>query len=139
MSAGIEVTAGVIRRGGSVLVCRRAEGSLHASKWEFPGGKREPGESLEQCLRRELREELGIAATIGPILAATRHHYAGRGPVELTFFDVPRFEGAPMNIVFAEIRWVPIPNLEDLDFLEADREFVRRLSSGELSSPPGTQ
>lgn len=124
----VEVTAGVIARDDTILVCQRAAGSTHALKWEFPGGKREPGESLAECLRRELQEELGIVAEIGRVLAATKHEYSGRGWIELTFFEVGRFEREPVNRVFADIRWVRVADLESLDFLDADREFIRQLS-----------
>lgn len=132
MTAAVEVTAGVISHDEKILVCQRAAGSRHAGKWEFPGGKREPGESLEQCLRRELEEELGIVAEIGRVLAQTRHHYEGRGVIELTFFAVDAFAGTPANLVFAQICWVRLANLAGLDFLEADRDFVEKLASGTI-------
>ena len=128
----IQVAAGVIVRAGTVLVCQRAAGTSHAGKWEFPGGKLEPGESLEACLHRELQEELGIDATVGEVLWRTRHQYPGRKPVALTFFAVPCFVGAAVNRVFADIRWVPIAALAAVDFLDADRGFVAHLSSGRL-------
>jgi len=86
-------------------------------------------------LRRELAEELGIVAEVGRLLATTRYHYAGRGWVELTFFEVCSFKGVPTNLVFADIRWEPIENLRNLDFLEADREIIRRLSDRDVELP----
>ena len=133
MTPFVEVAAGVIAHNQRILVCQRAAGSLHAGKWEFPGGKVEPGETLTDCLRRELEEELGIAAAIGPLLATTRHHYEGRGWVEIAFFEVARFVGTPTNRIFAAIDWVPITDLSTVDFLEADREFVKRLERGEIT------
>jgi mutator protein MutT len=129
MTAVVSVTAAVIVRGEpsaiTVLACQRAaDARHHPGKWEFPGGKVEPGESLVECLRRELREELGIVARIGPALATSRHQYAGRDVVEITFFAVRELEGTPTNLVFGDMRWVKPEDLSQLDFLEADREFV---------------
>jgi 8-oxo-dGTP diphosphatase len=139
----VRVTAAVIVRRApatdkrsptAILACRRADDERHhPGKWEFPGGKVEPGESLTESLRRELQEELGITAQIGPVLATSQHQYAGRDAVEITFFEVRDFEGTPANLVFGEIRWVELGDLLELDFLEADREFVERLANSGFS------
>jgi 8-oxo-dGTP diphosphatase len=128
----IHVTAGIIARDDRVLVCQRAAGGWHAGKWEFPGGKVEPGESLVNCMRRELLEELGIEATIGRILWQTRHRYPDRDLIALTFFLIPQYAGAITNRVFAAIEWIPIDKLPAVDFLEADREFVAALRNGSV-------
>lgn len=128
----IRVTAGVLARAGAVLVCQRRPDAPHPHKWEFPGGKVEAGESLESALRRELHEELGIDAAAGRILWRTRHRYPGRNPIRLTFFAIPHYTGAVTNRCFAAIRWVPVSMLQDVDLLEADREFVSRLASGRI-------
>lgn len=132
MTSRVEVTAGVIVERQRVLVCQRVAGSRHGLKWEFPGGKREAGETLAECLRRELEEELGIVAAIGAVLATTRHNYEG-GELEITFFEVDHFEGVPTNRIFADMRWVKITELEGVDFLEADLAFVRRLAKGRVT------
>jgi 8-oxo-dGTP diphosphatase len=129
---GVQVTAGVLSRGDRILACQRARGTLHASKWEFPGGKVEPGETLQECLRRELEEELGIHAVIGRRLWEGGHTYPGRGRITLTFFAISAYEGVLTNLVFEEIRWVRVADLKDIDFLEADREFVERLVNREI-------
>lgn len=126
----VQVTAGVIRRDTLVLVCQRGPGSSHAGKWEFPGGKVEAGETLEQSLRRELEEELAIDAEIGLQLWNTEYTYAGGRTLKLTFFDVPRYGGEVTNRIFAQIRWAPVEELASIDFLDADREFVARLAHG---------
>src|SRR5206468_11634339 len=89
----IRVVAGVLVRDGKALVCKRSPVRPHAGKWEFPGGKAEPGETLAETLRRELREELGIVAEIGEELWRTRHDYPGCSPGELHFLAVVAFEG----------------------------------------------
>ena len=126
-AAVVEVSAGILVRDHLVLACQRGPQSSHAGKWEFPGGKRELGESAEQCLQRELEEELGIDATVGAEVWRTEHQYTGRPRVRLTFFRVDRFRGEPLNRVFGDIRWVLVERLAALDFLDADRESVARL------------
>jgi len=126
----VRVTAGVIARDGRVLVCQRRLDGHHPGKWEFPGGKVEPGEDLAVCMRRELAEELGIDAAVGRALWQTRHHYPARAPIELTFFLIPHYAGTLANRVFAAIEWAPVSALSRVDFLDGDREFVNQLVSG---------
>lgn len=135
-SAPIHVSAGILVRDGRILACQRRADQSHPGKWEFPGGKREAGETMAACLRRELREELGIEAAIGAELWRTEHAYPGRPPVVLAFFRVDDFAGELRNLVFAELRWVRPAELAALDFLEADRELIQRLPLL-LAAPPG--
>lgn len=127
MSDVVEVSAGILVRGDRVLACQRGADQSHPLKWEFPGGKREPGETIAECLRRELREELDIDAEIGPEIWRRQHTYPGRAPVALVFFRVDRFTGALRNQVFADLRWVALDQLAALDFLDADRELIALL------------
>ena len=122
--AVLDVAAGVIIRGDAVLVCQRAASASHPFKWEFPGGKRQPHESLTDCVRRELYEELAVDVVVGPELWRTRHYYRVDHPIDLFFFLVTAFTGEPTNRVFASIRWVAPSELHALDFLEADRGLV---------------
>lgn len=130
----IRVVAGVLVRGDAVLVCRRPAHKPHAGRWEFPGGKVEPGETLEQALRRELREELAIEARVGRRLWSTEHRYAGLEPVELHFFRIVAFDGEISSTHFPEIRWQPLSALGALDVLEADRGFVAWLERAPLAA-----
>jgi 8-oxo-dGTP diphosphatase len=132
----VEVTAGVIVQNDTVLVCQRASAGHHPGKWEFPGGKVEPGERLEACLRRELEEELAIQAVVGRALWRTEHEYPGRSRFALTFFAVTSYAGTPTNCCFAAMRWVPIRDLAAIDFLEGDREFVTLLVDGHIRLSP---
>lgn len=131
----IQVAAAVIVRDGRVLACQRGPEQSHPLAWEFPGGKREPGETMVECLRRELREELGIDADVGAELWRTEHRYPGRANVALVFFRVDRFRGEPGNLVFADIRWAALDELDGLAFLAADRELIARLPAL-LAEPP---
>jgi 8-oxo-dGTP diphosphatase len=127
------VSAGIIHREGRVLVCQRREVDKHPLKWEFPGGKVEPGESPEQALVRELREELEIEATIGAELAVSDHQYPNGTCVRLLFFAVPHYAGEPAGRVFKQICWTAPRDLEKLDFLEGDLDFVRRFAQGDFN------
>jgi 8-oxo-dGTP diphosphatase len=127
----IRVVAGVIVRDGLILICQRRKGDSHELQWEFPGGKVESGEEPEEALVRELREELGIEAAIGPLLEATQVAYPNRSPIELMFYRVASFRGEPRNLVFERIEWCAPEALPAYDFLEGDRDFVRRLAAGE--------
>lgn len=103
-----------------------------ALQWEFPGGKIEPGETAEQALRRELMEELGIEAEIGALVTHIRHNYRNGGGVDLQFFAVHRFTGEIVEHIFHEVRWVPLEELPQYEFLAADRGLVADLAAGKL-------
>ena len=122
----IVVSAAVARRGETVLVTRRLEGTHLGGLWEFPGGKCEPGESHVDCLVREVREELGVGVRVGDCLLSTRHDY-GVKLVELHFFDCV-LDGEPMPLLGQEIRWVARRDLAALEFPGADAELIVLLS-----------
>jgi 8-oxo-dGTP diphosphatase len=128
----ILVTAGIISDGGRVLACQRRAAERFGLKWEFPGGKVEPGESPEACLARELREELGIEAVVGPEVHRTDHTYPNGFTVRLIFFRVLRHAGVPQNLAFEGMAWVAPGDLTAYDFLDADRGVVERLFRGEI-------
>ncbi len=127
------VTAGILRDGGRVLICQRRAGGRFGLKWEFPGGKVEPGETPEGCLKRELQEELGIQAEVGPEVFRTEHCYPGGVAVRLLFFRIHRFTGTPVNHDFERMEWARPSDLPAYDFLEADRELVGRMARGHVS------
>ena len=103
-----------------------------ALQWEFPGGKIEAGESPEQALARELFEELGIKARIGPRITHIRHNYRHGGAVDLQFFAVPAFDGELENRIFHQLKWVRLEDLPDYEFLAADRGLIKDLAAGKL-------
>jgi 8-oxo-dGTP diphosphatase len=126
------VVAGVIERDGKILIAQRRRGGRHPLKWEFPGGKVEPGEEARAALERELREELAIDATIGDEMAREQIAYPGRTPIDLIFYRVTDFQGEPQNLDFEQIVWVRRDELESYDFLEGDLPFVTKLARGTL-------
>lgn len=123
----IVVTAAVVERDGRLLVTRRLDGTHLAGHWEFPGGKCERGESPEQCLARELVEELGVDATVGVEIYRTDYAYADR-LLDLRFFRC-ELKGEERPLLGQEIRWVQRSELETLRFPPADAELVQRLAS----------
>ena len=122
----IVVTAAVIERGGRLLVTRRLKGTHLEGYWEFPGGKCDAGESLTACLRRELREELAVDATVGPEILTTSHEYPERR-VELHFFSCDLL-GDPVPQLNQEMQWVPREALTSLKLPPADDELVALLA-----------
>jgi len=120
------VVAAVIERDGLVLIGQRKRTGWHPLRWEFPGGKAEPGEDPEPALARELAEELDIRARIGSEIMRYKYQYSDRTPILLIFYRVTEFEGEPRNLDFEQIVWAPRERLRDYDFLEGDAEFIRQ-------------
>ena len=130
----LTVVAALILRDSKILVCQRHRDDTRALQWEFPGGKVELGETPQQALTRELREELGIEATIGRELFRTRHRYRElRSELELIFFQADVDRSAPLqNLVFEGFEWADPSALPNYDFLQADEEFVALLASSSI-------
>jgi 8-oxo-dGTP diphosphatase len=121
-----KVAAAVIEKDGKILIARRKQGDTHSGKWEFPGGKLDPGETPEACLKRELREELGIETEAGPFLCSIRFAYRHMA-VELLFYKTSYVSGEITLHEHDRIEWVSPEALTDFDFLEADRPVLERL------------
>jgi mutator protein MutT len=118
----IVVSAALIEDHGRYFVTRRPKGTHLEGLWEFPGGKCEPGESLEQCLQRELKEELGAEASIGEEVFAVTHDYADLS-VEMHFFSCMLLN-SPVPLLGQEMRWVAREDLRSLKFPAADDDLI---------------
>lgn len=132
----IAVAAGVLCTADRVLLGQRTAEAPHPLKWEFPGGKVEPGEDVTGALVRELREELAVEARTGQVLWHTQYRYPGGPAVEITFIHTTAIDQPPRNLVFADMRWIAIADLGALDVLEGDREFVGALCAGTIVPAP---
>jgi 8-oxo-dGTP diphosphatase len=126
----VQVVAAIIERDGLVLIGQRQPEQSHPLKWEFPGGKVEPGETPEQALTRELEEELAIRNACGPEITRYEFVYPGKHPIALIFFRVTDFEGEPQNLIYREMRWEPRAAMPEFDFVEGDRDFIRSFARG---------
>jgi 8-oxo-dGTP diphosphatase len=127
-----QVVAALIVRGDTVLICQRTKHQPMALKWEFPGGKIEPGEEPREALRRELDEELGIRAEVTDEVARIKHTYRNGGAIELRFYLVKRYEGELENRIFKDIVWAKLVDLPTYDFLEADIKLVKDIAAGKV-------
>jgi 8-oxo-dGTP diphosphatase len=126
----IQVVAAIIEREGRVLIGQRQAEQSHPLKWEFPGGKVEPGETPEGALTRELEEELAILNARGVEIMRYEFSYPGRSPIALIFHRVDQFEGEPQNLIYREMRWEARAKLSEFDFVEGDRAFISIFSAG---------
>jgi 8-oxo-dGTP diphosphatase len=111
---------------GRVLIAQRPSGKHMAGRWEFPGGKVDAGETEEQALARELKEELGVEVCASHPLMRLTHDYDDR-KVELSMWIVDRFLGEPEGRDGQRLKWVPPERLLEEDILEADRPFIEAL------------
>jgi len=127
----ILVTAGIIQNGDRILICQRHRADAYGLQWEFPGGKVQEGEELKASLARELEEELAIHAEVGEEVFRLRHRYPDRY-VEVVFFGIAGYRGEVANRVFEAVEWAERSRLPEYNFLEADRELVKRVARGEI-------
>ena len=122
-----EVAVGVLRKNNRILICQRKQGGRYALKWEFPGGKLELGESVEQCLRRELQEELSIDIHSIERIHTEAAYYEDGGMFNVAYCFVSGFDGEPKNNIFEQIRWVTTDELKEMDLLNGNKPFVEKL------------
>ena len=122
----IEVAAGLVFREGKLLITQRPARGHLAGLWEFPGGKREKGETFEQCLHRELMEELGIEVTLGQLIDSITHSYAEK-TVHLKFFRCSWLRHEPRTLGCPALAWVEPRELADYEFPAADARLLRLL------------
>jgi len=124
----LQVVAGIISHKGRILLCQRHRNSSRfPMKWEFPGGKVEDGETPEQAIVRELKEELGI--DVGDIQLINNYNFAYKDelPFQLYFFKILNYSGSITNVQFEDILWVKPETILDYDILDGDKAFAEEL------------
>lgn len=126
------VSAGVIEKDGLVLIGKRKRGKRFAGNWEFPGGTLEKGETPEQCLKRELLEELSIEVEVGELFCSSIFAYTPEWTVKLLAYRVTLISGVFNLNDHDEIRWVKPADLVNYDFPEADKPIVEKLFKNSL-------
>ena len=124
----IDVAAGLVFREGKLLIAERHADTHLGGLWEFPGGKREPEETFQECLIRELREELGIEVAVGELVESLTHAYPER-TVHLRFFRCRWEKHEPQLLGCAAFRWVTTAELKDYKFPAADDRLLEILRS----------
>ncbi len=122
----IEVSAALIFRDGQLLITQRHAKSHLGGLWEFPGGKLEAGETFEQCLVREIREELGVEIAVGELFEEVVHAYPEKS-VRLKFFISRLVSGEPQPLDCAAVKWVKQTELVDFEFPAADLRLLEKL------------
>ena len=122
----LQVTAAVIGHDGRVMIARRPPGSMHAGVWEFPGGKREAGESLRECLFREIREELDLEVEVGRPIISVDHDY-GEFSLTLHAFLCRLSSGQNIPEESDDLAWVRPEDLSGRDLLPPDRRIAAAL------------
>jgi 8-oxo-dGTP diphosphatase len=122
----IEVSAALIFRDGKLLITQRHADAHLGGLWEFPGGKREPDETFEQCLVREIREELGVEISVGALFEEISHAYPEKS-VRLKFFVCKLLSGEPQPLDCAAVRWAARPELAGFEFPAADGRLLERI------------
>lgn len=128
------VTAAVIFHGGQVLIALRPSSGLLGGLWEFPGGKVEPGETLEESLRREIMEELGVTIQVGEPIGVYQHGYT-HFKVTLHAFHCQLGDQEPQALHATQIRWAPLAELDNYPMGKIDRQIARRISKEDYNTP----
>jgi mutator protein MutT len=121
-----DVSAALIFRSGKLLITQRPAEAHLGGLWEFPGGKREPDETFEQCLVREIREELGVGISVGELFESITHAYPEK-TVHLKFFVCRLLGGEPQPLGCKAVRWAGKSELADYEFPAADAKLLEKL------------
>jgi 8-oxo-dGTP diphosphatase len=124
----IDVSAALIFRNGKLLITQRHADAHLGGLWEFPGGKREPGETFAQCLVREIREELGVIVAVGELFESVTHAYPEK-TIRLEFFICRLAKGEPTPLGCAALQWVGQSELVDFNFPAADARLLQKLQN----------
>lgn len=121
-----EVTAAIIRDGDKILICQRGADDECALLWEFPGGKREDGETLEQCIIREIYEELELEIRVLGVFTESTYHFNGK-EIHFTVYNAEVIGGSLKLNVHNAAEWIIVDELGKYEFMPADVEFVEKI------------
>jgi mutator protein MutT len=128
-----KIAAAIIEKNGKYFIAQRAKADANQGLWEFPGGKQEEGETIQECLKRELNEELGIDATIGEYLCSSFFEHKGRR-CELQAFNITSFTGSITCKEHYKIAWISPTELDQYPFVNPDLvfiDFIKRMKPGQ--------
>ncbi len=128
-----EVVAALIWNQDKFMICQRPAHKARGLLWEFVGGKVEPGETKEQALVRECREELAVTLQVGEVFMEVFHEYPDL-TVHLTLFNAAVQEGTPQKLEHNDIRWITVEEIDQYTFCPADEEILARLKSRERAA-----
>ncbi|HEX3032612.1 MAG TPA: (deoxy)nucleoside triphosphate pyrophosphohydrolase, partial [Bacillota bacterium] len=128
--------AAILKQEGKVLIAQRPKGDKLAGKWELPGGKVEAGETAEQCLCREMQEELNIQVQVQGFFASSDYHYEN-GSIRLLAYWAKLTGGEPIPLVHSQIRWAEPEHLLQFDFAPADIPIIEMLVNQQLERGNG--
>ena len=123
-----EVVAALIWQGDKFMICQRSANKARGRLWEFVGGKVEPGETKEQALIRECKEELDILLSVGDAFMDVTHEYPDL-TVHLTLFNATIAEGKPQKLEHNDIKWITPSEIRNYDFCPADKEILERIQN----------
>ena len=132
----IEVVAALIWDGDRFLICQRPENKARGLLWEYVGGKVEPGETKQEALIRECREELGVTITVGDVFMDVVHEYPDI-TVHLTLFHASIEEGTIRLLEHNAIAWIKPAEIPDYDFCPADKDINERIQAGNFAQMAG--
>lgn len=123
----VEVVAALIWKNGKFMICRRPAHKARGLLWEFVGGKVEPGETKEQALVRECREELAVTVAVQDEFMSLVHEYPDI-TIHLTVFNAYIAEGVPQLLEHNDIRWIPPKEIKNYDFCPADNKILEKIA-----------
>lgn len=123
----LEVVAALIWQNGKFMICQRPANKARGLLWEFVGGKVEAGETKEQALTRECREELGVLISVGDLFMDVTHEYPDI-VVHLSLFHATIAEGEPQKLEHADIRWITPDEIPNYEFCPADVEILQKIT-----------
>lgn len=125
------VTAAIMIKDNKILIAQRSKKDKLSSMWEFPGGKIEEGETPQECLKREIKEELNVNVSIGEFFGESIYHYEG-GSIKLLGYYVFYENGDLKLNVHDQVKWVTTEEIKNYNFAPADVPFVDKLSIGSM-------